>query len=245
MGLPEERRARPRRADRGRRRFVDLDERAARGGQLAQGRVERGRPFERRASVRSRAVPSPRPAVYGPVTACFTARAVRRWVAAQARARSRSSSAGGRPSVIGSRPASSCARTAASTSASRGASTGSGGRGRAPSSVANIDVQRSRDGTTGAVRTDVLRCYHGHGTALQPGSGSARGGRAACGNLIRHLTRERSPVARAGRTAGPRRRATRTSGASSHATCRSSAGCPPTTARTSASTPSPGSSAGA
>ena len=35
------------------------------------------------ATVLSRAEPSPRHALYGPVTACFTASAVRRWVAAQ------------------------------------------------------------------------------------------------------------------------------------------------------------------
>jgi len=60
------------------------------------------------------------------------------WVADQARANS--PSAGGPPSVTGSSPADSWARIAASMRAFRGASAGSGGRGRAPSNVVNIEA---------------------------------------------------------------------------------------------------------
>ena len=74
VGLPEERALGVVGADRGRRRFVDLDQRTARGGQLAQERVEGGRPG--RASRWPRA-PACGPIAAlpctGPATACLTA----------------------------------------------------------------------------------------------------------------------------------------------------------------------------
>ena len=182
MGLPEERALGVVGADRGRRRFVDLDQRTARGRQIAQERVEGGRAVERRVAARAGGGSIAALPCTGPATACLRARSVRRWVADQARARSRS--AGGPPSVTGSRPADSWARTAASTSASRGASTGSGGRGRAPSSVVNIEARSvtaawrpHRPGGGGR----LIRCPPAR--ALATGSGSA--GRGTCGMWLR------------------------------------------------------------
>jgi acetyl-CoA C-acetyltransferase len=87
--------------------------------------------------------PARKAALLAGLPACFTARSVSDCVACQAwtaalgvRRRSKACTRS-RPSVIGSSPASSCARTAASIK--RSTSSGSAvGRGRAPSSVANI-----------------------------------------------------------------------------------------------------------